>query len=248
MKGIILAGGKGTRLKPLTSVVCKQLLPIYNKPMIYYPLSTLKKAGITDIAIITNPEDRELFIKLLGDGSSFGCKLTYFVQEKPEGLPQAFLICEEFIDSNNVTLILGDNLFHGSVLQNMKKERISGAKIYGYQVHDPERYGVVEFENSTVLSIEEKPKNPKSNYAIPGLYTFDSTVVEKAKRIKKSDRGEYEIVDVLGEYLSQGKLTVEILDEGIAWLDTGTFDSLLQASHYVEVIEKRQGIKIGEIH
>ena len=248
MKGIILAGGSGTRLYPLTIAVSKQLMPVYDKPMIYYPLSVLMDAEIKDILIITTPHDQEAFKKLLGDGSDFGCNLTYEIQDTPNGLAQAFVIGEKFIGDDSVALILGDNIFYGAGLSQLLRSKTNpkGAIVFAYHVNDPERYGVVEFnEDMKAISIEEKPLNPKSNYAVPGLYFYDNKVVEIAKKLKPSARGEYEITDVNKMYLENGELEVGVMDRGTAWLDTGTFDSLHDATEYIRVIEKRQGIKIG---
>lgn len=250
MKGIILAGGSGTRLWPLTKAVSKQLMPVFDKPMIYYPISTLMLAGIQDILIITTPEDSGSFKKLLGDGSQLGCSFTYAAQEVPNGLAQAFVIGEEFIGDDSVALILGDNIFHGKHFgrQLRSDKEIDGALIYAYQVRDPERYGVVEFDDEgNALSIEEKPSNPKSRFAIPGLYFYDNDVVRIAKTLEPSERGEYEITDVNKAYLNAGKLRVSKMDRGMAWLDTGTHESLIQASQYVQMIEQRQGMKVGSI-
>jgi len=250
MKGIILAGGSGTRLHPLTLAVSKQLMPVYDKPMIYYPLSTLIYTGIRQILIISTPQDLPLFKKLLGDGKSLGCEFSYKVQEHPNGLAEAFLIAEDFIGNDKVALILGDNIFYGSGLSELLQQNNDpdGGIVYAYHVHDPERYGVVDFDsNGHVKSIEEKPKQPKSNYAVPGIYFYDNDVVDIAKNIQPSKRGELEITDVNKAYLEKGKLKVRILDRGTAWLDTGTFNSLMQASQFVQVIEERQGLKIGAI-
>ena len=248
MKGIILAGGSGTRLHPLTLAVSKQLMPVYDKPMIYYPLSTLLQAGIKDILIISTPHDLPHFEKLLGDGTRIGCKFSYAEQAIPNGLAQAFVIGEKFIGKDAVALILGDNIFHGDSISNLLPtiQNPEGGVVFAYQVSDPERYGVVEFDKYfNALSIEEKPLAPKSNYAVPGLYFYNNSVVDIAKNIQPSPRGEYEITDVNREYLKQGKLKVGVLSRGTAWLDTGTFNSLMQAGQFVQVIEERQGLKIG---
>jgi glucose-1-phosphate thymidylyltransferase len=248
MKGIILAGGLGTRLYPLTLAVSKQLMPVYDKPMIYYPLSILLQAGIRDIAIISTPHDLPNFEKLLKDGSDIGCNFTYIPQYEPNGLAQAFVLAEDFIGADSVALVLGDNIFYGNGLKELLQESANptGGVVFAYQVADPERYGVVEFDkNFKALSIEEKPENPKSNYAVPGLYFYDNSVVEVAKNLKPSPRGEYEITDVNKYYLEQGKLQVGVLSRGVAWLDTGTHKSLVQAGQFIEVIEDRQGLKIG---
>lgn len=248
MKGIILAGGSGTRLYPITKGISKQLMPIYDKPMIYYPLSVLMLAGINEILIITTPEDQNQFKRLLGDGSSLGCRFEYTVQEVPNGLAQAFVLGEAFIGQDKVSLILGDNIFYGSKFGHLVRSfnNVDGAAVFAYEVSDPERYGVVEFDQEQVaVSIEEKPLQPRSNYAVPGLYFYDNSVVEIAKSIQPSARGEYEITTVNNIYLQRGKLKVGVMDRGTAWLDTGTFDSLHDASEFVRVIEKRQGLKIG---
>jgi glucose-1-phosphate thymidylyltransferase len=250
MKGIILAGGSGTRLHPLTLAVSKQLMPVYDKPMIYYPLSILMMAGIREILIITTPHDQEQFKKLLGDGVNLGCRFEYVVQEVPNGLAQAFVLGADFIGNDKVALVLGDNIFHGEGMEELLKSNNDpeGGVVYAYHVHDPERYGVVEFDaNNQALSIEEKPATPKSNYAVPGLYFYDNEVVQIARDLKPSSRGEYEITDVNQEYLRRGKLKVGILGRGTAWLDTGTFESLMQAGEFVRVLEQRQGLKVGSI-
>ena len=250
MKGIILAGGSGTRLHPLTLAVSKQLMPVYDKPMIYYPLSILLSAGIREVLIITTPHDQEQFKKLLGDGKNLGCDFQYVVQAVPNGLAQAFVLGADFIGKDKVALVLGDNIFYGAGLEELLKSNNdpSGGVVFAYHVHDPERYGVVEFDaDKKALSIEEKPAKPKSNYAVPGLYFYDNDVVEIARNLEMSPRGEYEITDVNREYLKRGTLKVGILGRGTAWLDTGTFESLMQAGEFVKVIEQRQGLKVGSI-
>lgn len=249
MKGIILAGGSGTRLYPITKGISKQLIPVYDKPMIYYPLSTLMLAGITDILVISTPEYTPLFEQLLGDGSDIGISLTYKVQEKPNGLAEAFILGADFIGDDSVCLILGDNIYYGSGLSKLVQEvaqKADGATVFGYHVNDPERFGVVDFDsNMKVLSIEEKPENPKSNYAVTGLYFYDNTVVEKAKNLKPSDRGELEITDINKLYLDEGKLDVKLMGRGYAWLDTGTHDSMMEAASFIATIQKRQNLKVA---
>jgi len=250
MKGIVLAGGSGTRLHPLTLAVSKQLMPVYDKPMIYYPLSTLISAGINEILIISTPKDVPLFKDLLGDGSQIGCSFQYAIQENPNGLAESFLIAENFIGKDAVALILGDNIFYGTGLSKLLQENNNpkGGIVYAYHVNDPERYGVVAFDaQQNAISIEEKPLKPKSNFAVPGIYFYDNSVIEKAKKLSPSKRGELEITDINKAYLQEGTLSVRILDRGTAWLDTGTFKSLMQASNFVEVIEERQGLKVGSI-
>ena len=250
MKGIVLAGGSGTRLYPITLAMSKQLMPIYDKPMIYYPISTLMWSGLNEILIISTPQDLPLFKKLLGDGKKYGCSFEYAAQNSPNGLAEAFIIGKDFIGKEKVALILGDNIFYGTGLAKLlqKNKNLDGSIIYAYHVHDPERYGVVEFnKNQDVVSIEEKPKDPKSNYAVPGIYFYDNTVIDQVKNIVPSVRGELEITDINRAYLREGKLKVSVLDKGTAWLDTGTFNSLMQASQFVQVIEERQGLKIGSI-
>ncbi|MFI6870902.1 glucose-1-phosphate thymidylyltransferase RfbA [Nocardia sp. NPDC050406] len=247
MRGIILAGGTGSRLHPITRGVSKQLVPVYDKPMVYYPLSTLMLAGIRDILVITTPEDSDAFARLLGDGSQFGLSISYVVQPEPDGLARAFVLGADHIGADSAALVLGDNIFHGQGLGNrlQRFDGIDGGAVFAYRVSDPTAYGVVEFADGKAISIEEKPKQPRSNYAIPGLYFYDNDVIEIARDLKPSARGEYEITDINRSYLEQGRLQVEVLTRGTAWLDTGTFDSLLDAANYVRTIEERQGLKIG---
>jgi glucose-1-phosphate thymidylyltransferase len=248
MRGIVLAGGSGTRLTPMTRAVCKQLLPVYDKPMIYYPLSTLMLAGIREVLVISTPEDLPRFERLLGDGSAWGCRFAYAAQPEPEGLAQAFVIGEEFVAGERVALVLGDNIFHGTALAERLADAVAapGATVFAYHVADPQRYGVIEFDaDGRPIAIVEKPTDPPSSYAVPGLYFFDGDVAAIARGVRKSDRGEYEITDVIAAYLSQGRVQVGVLDRGTAWLDTGTFASLMQAAQFVQVVEERQGLKVG---